>query len=59
MLKYVNMLNERLEQLKDIDLIDNRSNTELEITSEPKVEKTKKRGVAAPNLRDLDFDLGL
>ena len=44
MLKYVNMLNERLEQLKDVDLIDNRTNAELEISVdvEPKVEEDEK-----------------
>ena len=50
MLKYVNMLNERLEQLKDIDLIDNRSNTELEITAEPKVEEDETAKAASKNL---------
>ena len=52
MLKYVNMLNERLKQLEDVDLIDNRTNAELEkvVDVEPKVEKDKKMKAARENL---------
>ena len=52
MLKYVNMLNERLDQLKDVDLIDNRTNTELEksVHVEPKVEEDAKMKATRENL---------
>ena len=52
MLKYVNILNERLDQLKDVDLIDNRTNTELEksVHVEPKVEEDAKMKATRENL---------
>ena len=52
MLKYVNILNERLDQLKDVDLIDNRTNTELEksVDVEPKVEEDAKMKATRENL---------
>ena len=52
MLKYVNMLNERLDQLKDVDLIDNRTNTELEksVDVELKVEEDAKMKATRENL---------